>query len=161
MIAAVEGGALAGGFELVLACDLVVAGRSARLGVPEVKRSLVAAGGGALLLAGRVPRALALEMLLTGDPIDAERAAAMGLVNRVVDDGGALEAAVGLATTIAANGPLAVAATKRIVREAPGWSPPEAWDRQQAVIDPVFTSEDAREGAAAFAEKRAPVWKGR
>jgi enoyl-CoA hydratase len=161
MIAAVEGGALAGGFELVLACDLVVAGRSARLGVPEVKRSLVAAGGGALLLASRVPRALALEMLLTGDPVDAERAATLGLVNRVVDDGGALEAAVELATAIAANGPLAVAATKRIVQEAPGWAPAEAWDRQQEIFGPVFTSEDAREGSVAFAEKRAPVWKGR
>jgi enoyl-CoA hydratase len=161
LIAAVEGGALAGGFELVLACDLVVAGRTARFGVPEVTRSLVAAGGGALLLAQRVPRALALEMLLTGAPVDAERAAAMGLVNRVVDDGGAVEAAVELATAIAANGPLAVAATKRIVQEAPGWSPAEAWDRQQEVIGPVFTSEDAREGAAAFAERRAPVWKGR
>jgi len=161
MIAAVEGGALAGGFELVLACDLVVAGRSARLGVPEVKRSLVAAGGGALLLPQRVPRALALEMLLTGDPVDAERAAAMGLVNRVVDDGGAVEAAVELATAIATNGPLAVATTKRIVQEVPGWAPSEAWGRQQDLIDPVFTSEDAREGAAAFAEKRAPVWKGR
>jgi enoyl-CoA hydratase len=161
LIAAVEGGALAGGFELVLACDLVVAGRTARFGVPEVTRSLVAAGGGALLLAQRVPRALALEMLLTGAPVDAGRAAAMGLVNRVVDDGGAVEAAVELATAIAANGPLAVAATKRIVQEAPGWSPAEAWDRQQEVIGPVFTSEDAREGAAAFAERRAPVWKGR
>ena len=161
MIAAVEGGALAGGFELVLACDLVVAGRSARFGVPEVKRSLVAAGGGALLLAQRVPRALALEMLLTGDPVAAEKAAAMGLVNRVVDDGGALDAAVELATAIAANGPLAVAATKRIAQEVPGWSRAEIWERQQELLDPVFTSEDAREGAAAFAEKRAPVWKGR
>jgi enoyl-CoA hydratase len=161
MVAAVEGGALAGGFELVLACDLVVAGRSARFGVPEVKRALVAAGGGALLLAQRVPRALALEMLLTGDPVDAERAAAMGLVNRVVEDGGALEAAIDLATAIAANGPLAVAVTKRVVQEAPGWALAEAWDRQQEVIAPVFTSEDAREGAAAFAERRAPVWKGR
>ena len=161
VVAAVEGGALAGGFELVLACDLVVAGRSARMGVPEVKRSLVAAGGGALLLATRVPRALALEMLLTGDPVDAERAAAMGLVNRVVDDGGALEAAVELATAIAANGPLALAATKRIVQEAPSWSPAEAWDRQQEIIGPVFVSEDAREGSVAFAERRAPVWKGR
>jgi enoyl-CoA hydratase len=161
MIAAVEGGALAGGFELVLACDLVVAGRSARLGVPEVKRSLVAAGGGALLLAQRVPRALALEMLLTGDPVDAEKAAAMGLVNRVVDDGGALDAALELAAAIASNGPLAVAATKRIVHDAPAWSRDEAWDRQQEVIGPVFTSEDAREGSVAFAEKRAPMWKGR
>jgi enoyl-CoA hydratase len=161
VVAAVEGGALAGGFELVLACDLVVAGRSARMGVPEVKRSLVAAGGGALLLARRVPRALALEMLLTGDPVDAERAAAMGLVNRVVDDGGALDAAVDLATAIAANGPLAVAATKRIVQESPGWSAAEAWDRQQEVIAPVFASDDAREGALAFAERRNPVWTGR
>jgi enoyl-CoA hydratase len=161
LIAAVEGGALAGGFELVLACDLVVAGRSARVGVPEVKRSLVAAGGGALLLARRVPRALALEMLLTGEPVDAARAAAMGLVNRVVDDGAALEAAVELATLIAANGPLAVAATKRIVQEAPGWAAADAWDRQQEIIEPVFASADAREGAAAFAERRAPVWTGR
>jgi enoyl-CoA hydratase len=161
MVAAVEGGALAGGFELVLACDLVVAGRSARFGVPEVKRALVAAAGGALLLAQRVPRALALEMLLTGDPVDAERAAAMGLVNRVVDDGAALETAVELATAIAANGPLAVAATKRIVQEAPGWASADRWDRQKEVVDPVFTSDDSREGATAFAERRAPVWKGR
>jgi enoyl-CoA hydratase len=161
MVAAVEGGAVAGGFELVLACDLVVAGRSARFGVPEVKRGLVAAGGGALLLGSRVPRALALEMLLTGDPVSAERAAAMGLVNRVVDDGGALEAAVGLATAIAANGPLAVAATKRVVQQAPAWSPAESWARQDEIVAPVFTSADAREGAAAFAERRAPVWKAR
>src|SRR3712207_6502480 len=121
LIAAVEGWALAGGFELVLACDLVVAGRGARFGVPEVKRSLVAAGGAALLLAQRVPRAVALEMLLTGEPVDAERAAAVGLVNRVVAEGEALDAAVGMATTIAGNGPLAVAATKRIVQETPVW----------------------------------------
>ena len=100
-------------------------------------------------------------MLLTGEPVDAERAASMGLLNRVVDDGGALEAALELASVIAANGPLAVATTKRIVAEAPGWGPAEAWSRQQELVDPVFTSEDAREGAAAFAEKRAPVWKGR
>lgn len=161
LIAAVEGAALAGGFELVLACDLVVAGRSARFGVPEVKRSLVAAGGAALLLADRVPRAVALEMLLTGDPIDAERAVAVGLVNHMVEDGEALEAAVALATTIAANGPLAVAATKQIVREAPGWPAGEGWERQRALFEPVFTSEDAREGATAFAQKRAPVWRGR
>jgi enoyl-CoA hydratase/carnithine racemase len=161
LVAAVEGGALAGGLELVLACDLVVAGRSARFGVPEVKRSLVAAGGAALLLPQRVPRAVALELLLTGDPIDAVRAQAVGLVNRVVDDGTALDAAVELAEAIAANGPLAVAATKEVVLSAPSWSPDEAWERQDEVVRPVFASEDAREGSTAFAERRPPVWRGR
>jgi enoyl-CoA hydratase len=161
LIAAVEGGALAGGLELVLAADLVVAGRGARFGVPEVKRSLVAAGGAALLLSQRMPRAVALEMLLTGEPMDAERAAAVGLVNRVVDDGTALDAAVALAEGIAANGPLAVAATKQIVHSVPSWAPDEIWDRQEEIIRPVFQSEDAREGSTAFAERRAPVWRGR
>jgi enoyl-CoA hydratase len=161
LIAAVEGGALAGGFELVLACDLVVAGRGARFGVPEVKRSLVAAGGAALLLPQRIPRAVALELLLTGEPMDAERAAAVGLVNRVVDDGTALDAAVELAEVIGANGPLAVAATKQIVQSAPAWSPEVMWDRQDEVVRPVFASEDAREGSTAFAERRPPVWRGR
>jgi enoyl-CoA hydratase len=161
LIAAVEGWALAGGFELVLACDLVVAGRSARFGVPEVKRSLVAAGGAALLLPTRAPYAVALELLLTGEPIDAERAHAVGLVNRVVDEGGALQAAVELATQIAGNGPLAVAATKQIAAATRDWSTDEGWDRQDEITRPVFTSEDAREGAAAFAERRAPVWRGR
>jgi enoyl-CoA hydratase len=161
LIAAVEGAALAGGLELVLACDLVVAGRGARFGVPEVKRSLVAAGGAAMLLPQRMPRAVALELLLTGDPMDAERAAAVGLVNRVVDDGTAVDAAVALADGIAANGPLAVAATKQIVLSAPSWAPGEGWDRQEEIIRPVFESEDAREGSTAFAERRAPVWRGR
>jgi enoyl-CoA hydratase len=161
VVAAVEGGALAGGFELVLACDLVVAGRTARFGVPEVKRSLIAAGGGALLLPQRIPRAVALELLLTGEPVDAERAAAVGLVNRVVDDGAALDAAVRLAELIAANGPLAVAATKQIVRSSPSWPAGEAWSRQEEIIRPVFDSEDAREGSTAFAERRPPVWRGR
>ncbi len=161
LVAAVEGWALAGGFELVLACDLVVAARTARFGVPEVTRSLVAAAGAALLLPERVPHAVALEMLLTGEPVDAERAAAIGLVNRVVDEGSALDAAVGLASAIAANGPLAVAATKRIAREASGWSPQEAWSRQEEILRPVFDSADAREGATAFAERRPPVWRGR
>jgi enoyl-CoA hydratase len=161
LIAAVEGGALAGGFELVLACDLVVAARGARFGVPEVKRSLVAAGGAALLLPQRVPRAVAVELLLTGEPMDAERAAAVGLVNRVVDEGTALDAAVELAGVIAANGPLAVAATKEIVQSAPVWGPEEMWARQDQVIAPVFASDDAREGSVAFAERRPPVWRGR
>jgi enoyl-CoA hydratase len=161
LIAAVEGGALAGGFELVLACDLVVAARGARFGVPEVKRSLVAAGGAALLLPQRVPRAVAVELLLTGEPMDAERAAAVGLVNRVVDEGTALDAAVELAGVIAANGPLAVAATKEIVQSVPAWGPQEMWARQDQVIAPVFASDDAREGSVAFAERRPPVWRGR
>jgi enoyl-CoA hydratase len=155
LIAAVEGGALAGG------CDLVVAARGARFGVPEVKRSLLAAGGAALLLPQRVPRAVAVELLLTGEPMDAERAAAVGLVNRVVDEGTALDAAVELAGVIAANGPLAVAATKEIVQSVPAWGPQEMWARQDQVIAPVFASDDAREGSVAFAERRPPVWRGR
>lgn len=161
MIAAVEGWALAGGFELVLACDLVVAGASARFGVPEVKRALVAGAGGAMLLAQRIPRALALEMLLTGDPVNAARAAEIGLVNRLVDDGSALQAALELAAKIAANGPLALIATKEISNGGGDWTAAERWDRMAEVMRPVFTSEDSREGARAFAEKRAPVWKGR
>ena len=159
LLAAVEGWALAGGFELVLACDLVVASTSARFGVPEVKRSLVAAAGGALLLAQRIPRAIALEMLLTGDPIDAARAAEIGLVNRVVPDGEALATAIALATTIAANGPLALMATKEIARRGGDWTT-DRWDRAASVMGPVFKSQDAQEGARAVAEKRAPVWKG-
>ena len=161
LIAAVEGWALAGGFELVLACDLVVAARTARFGVPEVKRSLVAGAGAALLLPRRVPYAIALELLLTGDPFDAERAAAAGLVNRVVDEGGAVDAALALGSTIAANGPLAVAATREIARSSADWTMAEGWANQDAIMRPVFASEDAREGATAFAEKRAPVWRGR
>jgi enoyl-CoA hydratase len=161
LLAAVEGWALAGGFELVLACDLVVAARTARFGVPEVKRSLVAAGGAALLLPRRIPYAVALELLLTGEPLEAERAAAVGLVNRVVDEGSALDAAVELATLIAGNGPLAVAATKRIAAGTADWTVEEGWAHQDEIVRPVFASEDAREGAVAFAERRAPVWRGR
>ena len=160
LIAAVEGWALAGGFELVLACDLVVASTSARFGVPEVKRSLVAAAGGALLLAQRIPRAIALEMLLTGDPIDAERAAEVGLINRLVDDGQATDIAVKLAMRIAANGPLALIATKEIAVGGADWDGAEKWEKATALMAPVFGSEDAQEGARAFTEKRPPVWKG-
>ncbi|WP_280231121.1 crotonase/enoyl-CoA hydratase family protein [Nocardia cyriacigeorgica] len=161
LIAAVEGWALAGGFELLLACDLVVAARTAKFGVPEVKRSLVARGGAALLLARRIPRALALELLLTGAPIDAGRAADIGLVNHLTDEGGALTGAIRLAEQIAENGPLAVAATKEIAYSSSDWSLQEGWDKQHAISQPVFDSEDAAEGAAAFAAKRPPVWKGR
>jgi enoyl-CoA hydratase len=161
LIAAVEGYALAGGLELVLACDLVVAARTARFGVPEVKRSLVAGGGAALLLPRRVPMAYAMEMLLTGDPVGAGRAAEMGLVNRVTDEGDALRVALELARTIARNGPLAVAATKRVARASADWTWEQGWTEQAKIIEPVFASEDAKEGATAFAEKRSPRWKGR
>lgn len=161
LVGAVEGWALAGGFELLLACDLVVAAATARFGVPEVKRSLVAGAGGALILPRRVPPAIALELLLTGEPIDAPRAAAVGLINRVVDEGQALEAALALAELIAGNGPLAVAATKEIARGTADWTLDEGRRQQNKIAGPVIRSEDAREGATAFAEKRPPVWRGR
>ena len=161
LIGAVEGWALAGGFEVLLACDLLVAAEDARFGVPEVKRSLVAAGGAAIWLTERMPRALALEMLLTGEPIDAARAAQAGLVNRLTPSGGALDGALELAEVIAANGPLAVAATKRIAVSARSWDTATAWREQAAINGPVLASEDAREGATAFAEKRAPQWRNR
>jgi enoyl-CoA hydratase len=161
LIAAVEGFAVAGGLEVALACDLIVAARGAKLGIPEVKRSLVAAGGGLLRLPRVLPRNIAMELALTGDPILAERAHALGLVNRLAEPGGALEAALELAGQIAQNGPLALAASKRILTEAVGWPDAEFFDRQDAIAYPVMRSEDAREGATAFSEKRPPVWKGR
>jgi enoyl-CoA hydratase/carnithine racemase len=161
LIAAVEGWALAGGFEIMLACDLVVASSNARFGVPEVKRGLVAGAGAALRLPERVPLPIALELLLTGDPIDAARAAHLGLVNRVTDEGAALDGALELAARVAANGPLAVEVTRQIARSSRDWSAEEGWAQQDALMGPVFLSEDAQEGAKAFAEKRTPVWKGR
>ncbi len=161
LIAAVEGFAVAGGLEVALSCDLIVAARGARLGVPEVKRSLVAAGGALLRLPRALPRPIAMELALTGDPIDAERAFELGLVNRLANPGGALQAALELAETIAANGPLALAATKRVLTESVDWPDAEFFARQGEIVGPVMSSEDAREGATAFAEKRAPVWKGR
>ena len=161
LIAAVEGFAVAGGLEIALACDLIVASRGARLGVPEVKRSLVAAGGALLKLPRSLPRNLAMELALTGDPIEAERAYELGMVNRLTDPGGALDAALELAESIAANGPLALAATKRVMVESLDWPDSDFFARHGEIVGPVMTSEDAREGATAFAEKRPPVWKGR
>ena len=161
LIAAIEGFAVAGGLEVALACDLIVASRGARLGVPEVKRSLVAAGGALMRLPRTLPRNVAMELALTGDPIDAERGFELGLVNRLTDPGGALDAALELAGTIAANGPLALAATKRVMVESVDWPDAEFFERQAEIVGPVMSSEDAREGATAFAEKRPPVWKGR
>ena len=160
LIAAVEGWALAGGFELMLACDLVVAADGSKFGVPEVKRALVAGGGAAMLLPRRIPYAAAMELLLMGEAITAARAAELGLVNRLVPDGAALDGALRLAEVIAANGPLAVAVTKQIVHAQADWTLTEGWQRQAEMYKPVFESQDAREGATAFAEKRAPVWRG-
>jgi enoyl-CoA hydratase len=161
LIAAVEGYALAGGCEIVLACDLVVAARSASFGIPEVKRGLVAAAGGLLRLPHRIPRQIAMELALTGDMLRAERAYEVGLVNRLAEDGDALGMALALASRIAANGPLAVLASKRVIREHEQWPEPERFARQREIIDPVFTSEDAKEGARAFTEKRRPNWQAR
>jgi enoyl-CoA hydratase len=161
LIAAVEGYALAGGFEVVLASDLVVASETARFGLPEAKRGLVAAAGGLLRIQHQLPERIALELVLTGDMLDAKRAFEYGLVNRLTPPGDALAVAIELAGKIAANGPLAVAASKRVMRASRDWSTAEMFVRQREITDPVFASRDAREGAAAFAEKRVPRWEGR
>jgi enoyl-CoA hydratase len=161
LIAAVEGPALAGGFEIALACDLVVAGETASFGLPEVKRGLLAGGGGLLRLPRKAGLPRATEWALTGDRISAADAHAAGVVNRLVPAGQALEAALELARQIAGNGPLAVQGTKRILGEGQGWPAEEAFARQWEVYAPIRASEDAKEGARAFTEKRAPVWRGR
>jgi enoyl-CoA hydratase/carnithine racemase len=161
LIAAIEGFAVAGGLEVALACDLLVAARGAKLGIPEVKRSLIAAGGALLRLPESLPRTVVMELALTGDPILAERAHELGLVNRLTEPGQALETAFDLARAVAVNAPLALAATKRILTESVDWPASEFFDRQRVISDPVFASEDAREGSRAFAERREPVWRGR
>lgn len=161
LIAAVEGFALAGGFEIALACDLIVAARDARFGIPEVKRGLVAAAGGLFRLPQRIPYHLAMELALTGDPIGAERAAEIGIVNRLVEPGTALDEARGLAGEIVRNAPLALSASKAVVQRAREWTEAEAWDKQGGLIGHVFGSDDAQEGARAFAEKREPQWTAR
>ena len=160
LIAAVEGFALAGGTEVALATDLIVAARDSAFGIPEVKRGLVAGGGGLLRLPQRIPYAVAMELALTGDNLPAERAHELGLVSVLTEPGGALDGAIALAEKITANGPLAVAATKRIVVEGREWSTDEMWKKQMAILGPVFMSNDAKEGAIAFAEKRPPKWTG-
>ena len=161
LIAAVEGWALAGGCEIVLACDLIVASDTAKFGIPEVKRGLAAGAGGLFRLPVRIPYHVAMELILTGDHVEAPRAYELGLVNKLTQSGGALDAALEYATKIAANGPLAVIASKNIVQHAGGWSDEEAQVKQGDVLRPVMTSEDAIEGSKAFAEKRPPVWRGR
>jgi enoyl-CoA hydratase len=161
LIAAVEGYALAGGFEIALACDIIVAARGAKFALPEVKRGLLATGGGLLTLAERIPYHVAMRLVLTGDMIDATRAAELGIVSDLTDDGAALETAFGIAGQIVRNAPLSVRASKRILMAARDWPRTEAFERQFEIADPLGESDDAREGAAAFKEKREPRWTGR
>ncbi|MGB0436646.1 MAG: crotonase/enoyl-CoA hydratase family protein [Mycobacterium sp.] len=160
VIAAVEGYALAGGTEIVLATDLVVAAKNAKFGIPEVKRGLVAAGGGLLRLPHRIPYQKALELALTGDSFTAAEAAQWGFVNVLTEPDQALAGALALAERITANGPLAVAVTKQVIAKSVDWSEEEMWKKQRELISPVFASKDAMEGATAFAEKRKPNWTG-
>jgi enoyl-CoA hydratase len=160
IIAAIEGYALAGGFELALACDLIVASSEAKFGLPEVTRGLVAGAGGLLRLPRRIPYHAAMEVALSGGHFPAARLAEWGLVNRVAEPGEALSAARELAGRIAGNAPLALAATKRVIVESADWDSSEQFAKQGEIINPVFVSKDAMEGAAAFAEKRRPEWSG-
>lgn len=161
LIAAVEGYALAGGLELAIACDLIVTADNSRFGIPEVKRGLAAAAGGLMRLPRQIPARVAMELAITGDFITAQRAYELGLVNQIVPAGTALEAAKALAARIVANGPLAVAISKQVILESADWSSAEMWKKQQDLVMPIFGSEDAMEGSIAFAEKRAPNWKGK
>jgi enoyl-CoA hydratase len=161
LIAAIEGFAVAGGMEIALACDLIVAARGAKMGIPEAKRSLIAAAGALLRLPKRMPYHVVMELALTGEPMLAERFHELGLVNRLAEPGDAVEQALQLAAKLAENGPLALVASKRILQEQFDWSTAEMWEKQGAISGPVMASEDAKEGASAFKEKREPVWKGR
>lgn len=161
LIAALEGFAVAGGLEIALACDLIVAARGTKLGIPEAKRGLVAAGGGLRRLPRLLPSALAMELALTGGLITAERAHEVGAINRLAEPGEALVRALELAEEIGANAPLALVGAKRILQRQWSWDDAEFWERQAEIVEPIAASEDAREGARAFTEKRPPVWRGR
>jgi enoyl-CoA hydratase len=160
LIAAIEGFAVAGGLEIALACDLIVAARGAKLAIPEVKRGLAAGGGGLWRLPRRIPYHVAVEMALTGDPIDAEYGHRLGLISEVCEPGEAVAGALTLARRITANGPLALTASKRVLVEQQDWTTDQIWQRQREILEPVARSQDAREGALAFAEKREPQWRG-
>lgn len=161
MIAAVEGYALAGGCELAITCDLIVAADNSMFGIPEVKRGLAAAAGGLVRLPRQIPSRVAMEMALTGDFMSAERAMSVGLINQIAPAGEALAQAKALAAKIAENGPLAIKRSKQVIKESIDWSQDEMFANQQEITSAVFSSEDAIEGATAFAEKRKPNWKGR
>lgn len=159
LIGAVDGYALAGGMEIATACDLLVANKDAKFGIPEVKRSLVAAGGGLLSLPAILGKRIAMELALTGEFFSAQRGYEVGFVNRITP-GAAIDAAIELAASVAANGPLALIATKRILNERGDWSSEDMWKKQAEIAMPVMMSKDSREGAAAFAEKRKANWQG-
>ncbi|MBD2859619.1 crotonase/enoyl-CoA hydratase family protein [Spongiibacter sp. KMU-158] len=161
LIGAVEGYALAGGCELALSCDLLVVADNSKFGIPEAKRGLAAAAGGLMKLPRMIPSRIAMELALTGDFIDSARAYDLGLVNQVVPAGTTLEAAKALAAKIVANAPMSIEASKRVIMEQVDWSTEEMFAKQQAIVDPIFVSHDATEGAKAFAEKRAPNWLGK
>lgn len=161
LIAAVEGFALAGGLEIALTCDLIVAAHNVKIGLPEVNKGLFAAGGGLFRLPNRVPYGVAMEMALTSDPITSERAHELGLVARLAETGKAAEVALELAARIAKNAPLGVAASKQVIRDSRGLSEEDAWTLQGPLLGKVFMSDDAKEGPRAFAEKREPKWSGR
>jgi enoyl-CoA hydratase len=160
IIAAVEGYAVAGGMELALCCDLIVATEASKFGIPEVRRGLVAVGGALFRLPKRIPYHVVMELALTGELYSAERCQQLGLVTRVVPPGAAVDAAIELAQRIAQNGPLAVAATKQILQRSLEWTEEQAWKEQHKLARPALRSKDATEGARAFAEKRPPVWRG-
>lgn len=161
LIAAIEGYALAGGLEIAMSCDMMIAAETAKFGVPETKRGIVPGSGGLLRLPDRVPYVVAMELVLTGDMFSAEQAANWGLINRVVPEGQALQGALELAARIKENGPLAVQTAKQVIAESRDWSQQHMFDLQRPRIAHVFVSADAKEGATAFAEKRKPVWQGK
>ena len=161
LIAAVEGYALAGGFEMMLACDLIVAANNTKFGLPEVKRGLVAGSGGLLRLPRHIPYHIAMEVILTGDMFDAQRAHQYGLINVMTNPGQALDQAIELARRICENGPLAVQTAKSVVNQGLDFPSDKMFDMQRPLIDHIFRSDDAKEGSTAFAEKRKPVWTGK